>query len=103
MAIREATDGLLKMVRNYLDITWDDPDGDQKLNGIIARGMAYIDNIAGVALAYETPATEKDLSGQGLLMNYCLYERSDKLNEFKSNYLNELIGLQLLERAYSDD
>lgn len=34
--------GLLPGVRNYLDITWDDPAGDRKLVGIILRGMDYI-------------------------------------------------------------
>lgn len=33
---------LLEDVRNYLDITWDDPKGDEKLQGMIKRGMASL-------------------------------------------------------------
>ena len=33
---------LLEEVRNYLDITWDDPKGDEKLRGMIKRGMASL-------------------------------------------------------------
>ncbi len=33
---------LLNDIRNYLDITWDDPLGDEKLRGMVKRGMAAI-------------------------------------------------------------
>ena len=33
-------DELLPGVKNNQDITWDDPAGDEKLAGIISRGMA---------------------------------------------------------------
>ena len=42
--------GLLEAVKNYLDITWDDPEGDEKLSGIIARGMQYLNKVAGAEL-----------------------------------------------------
>jgi len=38
---------LLTAVRNYLGITWADDAGDVKLSGIIARGMKYLNRIAG--------------------------------------------------------
>ena len=38
---------LLEDIKNYLDITWTDPESDKKLSGITARGMAYINRIAG--------------------------------------------------------
>ena len=33
---------LLDEVKNYLDITWEDALGDQKLMGMVQRGMAAI-------------------------------------------------------------
>jgi hypothetical protein len=101
-SVRAVTDTLLQMVRNYLDITWEDPAGDEKLKGIIARGMSYIDNIAGISIDYESPETTEDLSAQGLFYNYCQYERAEKLDEFQKNYKSELLLLQLMERAYAD-
>lgn len=35
--------GLLADVENYLNITWDDEATDQKIGGLIASGMAYLD------------------------------------------------------------
>ena len=39
--------GLLDDVKNYLNITWDDPEEDIKIMGFIARGMKYLNKVAG--------------------------------------------------------
>ncbi|HHY28086.1 MAG TPA: hypothetical protein GX523_15325 [Desulfitobacterium dehalogenans] len=83
-------EGLLEAVRNYLDITWEDPAGDEKLSGIIARGMRYLDKTAGAELDYTVE--DKPLE---LLMDYCRYARSNALEEFQGNYLHELLSLQI--------
>jgi hypothetical protein len=83
-------EGLLTAVRNYLDITWEDPAGDEKLSGIIARGIKYIDSVAGTELDY----TEEDKPRE-LLFDYCRYVRSNALDEFQANYLPELLTLQI--------
>lgn len=90
MAVEAET--LLTKVRNFLDITWDDTELDIKITGIIGRGIAYIDRVAGRAQTYaeNTPA-------MGLLLHYCLYEQSNQLSEFQRNYLHELNALQLDE------
>lgn len=82
-------DGLLEAVRNYLDITWTDADGDKKLIGIIFRGMAYIDKAAGETCDYTAEDKPREL-----LFDYCRYVRSNALDVFQSNYLSELISLQ---------
>lgn len=82
-------DGLLLAVRNYLDITWEDSAGDEKLSGIIARGMRYIDNVAGEACSYTAEDKPREL-----LFDYVRYVRSNALNEFKTDYLSELLSLQ---------
>lgn len=81
---------LLGDVKNYLDITWNDEKTDSKLMGIISRGMRYIDDIVGVEQSYleENKARE-------LLFEYCLYARSNKLAEFETNYLHEILKFQI--------
>ena len=81
--------GLLDAVRNYLDITWNDDAGDEKLSGIVARGMKYLDGVAGEALDYMVEDKPREL-----LMDYCRYVRSNALDEFQQNYLPELLTLQ---------
>ena len=81
--------GLLNAVRNYLDITWADDAGDEKLSGIVARGMKYLDGVAGEALDYMVEDKPREL-----LMDYCRYVRSNALDEFQQNYLPELLTLQ---------
>lgn len=87
-------EGLLDAVKNYLDITWVDCTGDEKLSGIIARGMKYLDNAAGAELDY----TEEDKPRE-LLMDYCRYVRSNALDEFQTNYLPELLSLQIRQEV----
>ena len=86
--------GLLEAVRNYLDITWDDPAGDEKLSGIIARGIKYINAIAGAVLDYTIEDKPREL-----LFDYCRYARSNALNEFAINYLHELLSLQISQEV----
>lgn len=88
------TDILLIAVRNYLDITWIDPDGDTKLSGIIARGMKYIDSAAGSAQDYTIEDKAREL-----LFDYCRYVRSNALAEFQTNYLPELLSLQIKQEV----
>lgn len=92
MAASETAMALLGSVRNYLDITWTDAALDEKLLGIIDRGISYIDRIAGRAQNYAEPGP-----AQGLLMNYCRYERANALEDFAVNYKAELLSLALHE------
>jgi hypothetical protein len=93
-------EGLLDAVRNYLDITWEDGAGDEKLSGIIARGIKYIDGVAGSAQDYTTEDKPREL-----LLDYCRYVRSNALGEFQANYLPELLSLQIREEvaAYAEE
>jgi hypothetical protein len=85
---------LLADVRNYLDITWVDPAGDTKLAGLIARGKAYLDDIAGTALDY---AEEGD--PRALLFDYARYGRTNALDEIPVNFQSALIRLQLTQEV----
>lgn len=87
---------LLSEVKNFLDITWNDDAGDEKLSGIVLRGMLRINEICG---------TEFDFSENGnalakdLLLNYVIYARSNALDEFMKNYQAEFNYLQLTQEA----
>lgn len=87
-------EGLLDSLKNYLDITWEDPAGDEKLSGIIQRGMKYIDGIAGKSMDYTLDDKPREL-----LFDYCRYARSNALEEFQKNYLHELLTLQMMQEV----
>jgi len=85
---------LLVAVKNYLDITWHDPAGDNKLFGIIARGKKYLNKVAGAELDYLAEDKPREL-----LFDYCRYVRSNALDEFQNNYLPELLTLQISQEV----
>lgn len=88
--MRDVPDVLLADTRNYLDITWADPDGDVKLLGILARGMAYLDHAAGVKLDYSGETTAR-----ALLLDYVRYVRAGALQDFGQDFSQELLGLHV--------
>jgi len=81
---------LLDEVKNYLDITWTDTQTDLKLTGIIERGKKYLNRAAGKELDFDANDKPKEL-----LLDYCRYVRSNALEMFQQNYLNELLSLQI--------
>jgi hypothetical protein len=83
-------DGLLSEVKNRLDITWVDAAEDAKLTGIIGRGIAYIDRIAGAEQDYTVDGLAKSL-----LMQYAMYDRSNSLSDYQGNNLHDLLALQI--------
>ena len=87
-------EGLLESVKNYLDITWVDLAGDEKLSGIITRGMKYIDSLAGTEMDYSIESKAREL-----LFDYCRYVRSNALDEYQTNYLAELLSLQISQEV----
>jgi len=84
--------GLLPDVKNYLNVTWDDPDGDRKLTGIISRGMAYMQRRTSRPLGFEEGTLER-----ALLLNYCMYDIANALDQFGKNYKEDLITFNVDE------
>ena len=85
-------------IKNYIDITWELTFEEQrKLEGIISRGMAYLDNAADVSLDYSEESQAK-----ALLMDYVRYIRSNAFDEFQVNYLSELLNLQMQTEVPDD-
>lgn len=91
---------LMCIVKNYLDITWEDKAADVKLEDMIKRNMVAIDRVGGRAFDYES-----ELKAQELLLNRIMYERSGALDDFSRNYASDLLELQLDERVarYAED
>lgn len=83
-------DELLNACRNYLDITWEDPEGDEKLSGILMRGQNYLDRVAGYPQDYT-----QESAARALLFDYVRYVRANAFDEFMNNYLHELLALQI--------
>ncbi|MCI8862985.1 MAG: hypothetical protein HFI20_10960 [Lachnospiraceae bacterium] len=90
---------LLAEVKNYLDITWEDALGEQKLMGIVQRGMAAIKGKIG----------ECDFFGEtqekALLFDYVMYARTGEIAAFWDNYKSEIISLQISRKvdAYAEN
>lgn len=85
----ELPEGLLRDVKNYLDITWDDEATDRKYTGLIAGGMAYLNDKAGEELDYT-----REGYGRSLLMDYVRYARDSALDVFENNFRHLLLAMQ---------
>lgn len=88
--MRDVPETLLADAKNYLDITWADPDGDVKLSGILLRGVAYLDHAAGVELDYGDGT-----AARALLFDYARYVRAGALQDFGRDFASELLGLHI--------
>ena len=91
---------IILSVKNYLDITWNDKATDEKIKGIIQRGMRYLNRTAGAELDYSVEGQAREL-----LFDYCRYVRDNALDEFQKNYRHELLSLQNAEeiKAYEEE
>ena len=96
--MRDTPETLLQDARSYLDITWEDPDGDGKLLGILARGMAYLDHTAGVELDYS-----EGTNPRALLLDYVRYVRAGALQDFGLDFASELLGLHIAGEVSQHD
>lgn len=83
-------EGLLASAKTYLDITWTDAATDEKLSGILSRGIARLDKIAGVTLDYA-----EGTDARALLFDYARYVRANALQDFESDFADELLSLHI--------
>ena len=92
--MKDLNSALLKECKNYLDITWEDTAGDEKLTGMILRGMKRLNKIAGSELDFLVEEEQREL-----LFIRVMYERAAALDDFEKNYRSELISLRNKERV----
>ena len=89
---------MLQAVKDYLKVTWNDEDSH--IQGIIDRGQAYLNDLTGAELDYETDGQPK-----ALLLDYCRYVYNNASEYFEENFARELLRLQLQEgiKAMADE
>ncbi len=99
------SDELFRELKLYLTITWEDEKTNDKIKGIVKRGIAYIKDVAGVELIN----FNEDELAQSLLFDYCRYENSHALEMFEENFLGKLLRLNskyqakaLIERSKNE-
>lgn len=83
-------EGLLESIKLYLHINWEDSSTDLNLTGMIDRGMARLQKIAGAPLDFAV----EDLP-RSLLFDYCRYANSHALEVFEKNFSAELLSLHI--------
>lgn len=87
-------DGLLNDAKNYLGITWDDVATNQRISGLIASAMVYLDNKLGMSADYTADGFPRTL-----LMEYVRYARDAALDVFENNYLSLILAMQNEKRV----
>jgi hypothetical protein len=87
---------LLADIRKYLHITWLDENTDSNLTGMISRGMARLQTIAGVPLDF---TIEDD--ARALLFDYVRYANSQALEMWEKNFASELMALHINSQVNS--
>ena len=101
---------LLKEVKSFLSISWEDEDIDNSLKGYITSSIARLDDIAGVELDYIHNSKEDyemqsnqyfsaSMLAQDLLKNRVFYQNEKGLDDFEKNYRGELMSLYLLGKT----
>lgn len=107
MSAIDVSEALLKEAKNFLDITWEDEDADQKLAGQLRRGIAYVMSKTGVPeTAFESASEDVNYRAQELLFNYLLYDRAGAVDQFKKNYSSDILSLRMkweVENATKSD
>lgn len=79
-------------VKNYLDITYQDYDTDEKLFGICMRAEAYLSKRAGSNIIFSSHMSDGNLLQ--LLFDCIRYIWSGALDEFAVNYADDLFMLR---------
>jgi hypothetical protein len=90
MPVITAEQQMLLDVKSYLKITWTDVNTETNLTGMINRGKARLQEIAGASLDF----TVED-QPRSLLFDYCRYANSHALEMFEKNFAAELMSLHL--------
>lgn len=84
---------LFEEVKNYLDITWEDPATESKVAGILSRSQDVLSKYAGEELDF-SDETEKQL-----LFDCCRYIYNNCFEDFKTNFSAELLILRMQHQA----
>nr|DAF59944.1 MAG TPA: Head Tail Connector Protein [Siphoviridae sp. ctGz830] len=83
---------MLEEIKNYLNITWEDEDIDNKLKSLIEQSKQSIKNLMGADIDFT-----KNLEMKELLFNRVRYAYNNAIEYFESNFAHEILRLQLQE------
>lgn len=96
---------LLADIKNSLQMDWIDEEGDKRISGFIADGIAYLNRKLGAPADCSVPGAPRTL-----LKEYVRYVRDGALDVFENNYRSELLSMQnekkvndLVEKALQSD
>lgn len=81
---------ILKEVKDYLKITWDDDITNSNILKSIHEGKYRINGLVGTEIDFD-----KDLDSRSLLKDYCRYARENSLEYFEENFQNDIVRIQL--------
>lgn len=79
--------GLLDIVKNYMNLSWLDDATNNKLTIIIQNGIADLDGKSGEKNNYVVSGR-----AQSLLLIRTMYEWSNALDDFYTNYKKEIVA-----------
>ena len=79
---------MLEELKKELQLTYEDADVDQRLQRYLKEGTAELEKIAGISLNEESDEVKP------LLFAYCRYAFYHALEQFKTNYYQDLISFQ---------
>ncbi len=79
---------MLQAVKDYLKITWDDEDA--LLLSIIERGKAYLNDLTGAELDFDSNGPARSL-----LLDYCRYVYNNASEYFEENFAAKILRVQL--------
>lgn len=80
----------LEMLKNELDITWDDPQTDRKLSDILRRAESTLNEYAGEPIDF----TDETTWEAQLLLDCCRYMWNHAFEDFETNFRAQLISLR---------
>ena len=92
---------LLQQVKRKLNITWSDPDTDNRVLDIIKQAttvMLYKIGITDVAFDFSKSGIENVL-----FLAYCLYLYNHTENEFDTNYLSDILQARAIHEVSQDE
>ena len=89
---------MIEKLKTYLQITWDDPQIDARLNVLLEESETAIDGLIGRNLNYN-----KDLQARELLFSRVRYAYNNAIEIFAENFAAEILRLQLTEGVKKDE
>lgn len=86
--LEEIESVLLKEVKSYLSITWNEEDED--IRNLITEAKQHLSEKIGAEINYS-----EDLTARRLLKEYCRYVRNYSKEYFEQNFIDNIVFLQL--------